>query len=46
MLDDLLTAPSTAMRSYVSKSYGQVTEFLGPNYGARFDGAGNFMNFL
>ena len=46
MLDDLLTAPNTAVRSYVSKSYGQVTEYLGPTYGARFDAAGNLIGFL
>ena len=46
MLDDLLTAPNTAVRSYVNKSYGQVTEYIGPAYGARFDATGNFMGFL
>lgn len=45
-LDDLLTAPNTATRSYVHKSYGQVTEYLSPSYGARFDSAGSFMGFL
>lgn len=46
MLDDLLTATNTATHSYLHKSYGQVTEYLGPTHGARFDAAGNFMGFL
>lgn len=34
------------LQRFVHKSYGQVTEYLGPTYEARFDAAGNLMGFL
>ena len=47
MLDELLTAPNTATRRYVHRSYGPVIEYHGPSYGARFDAAtGRFVGFL
>ena len=46
LVDDLLTAPNTAVRSYVHPSYGQVTEYIGPQYGARWGPNGEFLGFL
>ena len=46
VLDDLLTSPQTAFRSYVHSSYGPVTEYLLPDTGARFGSTGNLMGFL
>ena len=46
LLDDLLTAPNTATRTFTQPGYGQVTEFWGPNYGARFGPNGEFIGFL
>jgi Pretoxin HINT domain len=46
VLDDLLTSPRTAFRSYVDSAHGPVMEFLLPETSARFGAAGNFMGFL
>lgn len=46
ILDDILTNPLTAQRSYVHPNYGPVREFLLPNMGARFEGSGRLIGFL
>jgi hypothetical protein len=46
VLDELLTSPKTAVRSYASKNYGAVVEYIGPKSGARFTDACQFIGFL
>jgi Pretoxin HINT domain len=46
LIDDLLTAPNTAVQRYVHPSFGAVTDFRGPTYGARFGPNGEFIGFL
>ncbi|MEM8925638.1 MAG: polymorphic toxin-type HINT domain-containing protein, partial [Actinomycetota bacterium] len=46
LLDDLLTAPHSAVQRYHHASYGQVVEVWGPNYGARFGPNNEFIGFL
>jgi intein/homing endonuclease len=46
LVDDLLTAPNTATRRYDHPTFGQVTEFLGPQYGARWGPTGDFLGLL
>ena len=46
VLDEILTNPMTAERSYVSPNYGPVREFLLPDMGARFEKFGRLIGFL
>ena len=46
VLDEILTNPMTAERSYVSPNYGPVREFLLPDMGARFEEFGRLIGFL
>jgi hypothetical protein len=46
VLDDILTNPLTAERSYVHPSFGPVREFLLPDMGARFEEFGRLIGFL
>ncbi len=46
VLDEILTNPMTAERSYVSPNYGPVSEFLLPDMGARFEEFGRLIGFL
>lgn len=46
LVDELLTVPNAATRTYTHLSYGQVSEHLGPQYGARWGPDGEFLGFL
>ena len=46
VLDEILTNPMTAERSYVSPNYGPVREFLLPDMGGRFEEFGRLIGFL
>jgi hypothetical protein len=46
VLDDILTNPRTAERSYVHPNFGPVREFLLPDMGARFEEFGRLIGFL
>lgn len=46
LLDDLLTASNTATQRWNHPSFGQVTDFWGPSYGARFGPNDEFIGFL
>ena len=46
VLDDILTHPQTAERSYVDSTFGPVREFLLPDVGARFEQFGRLIGFL
>ena len=46
LVDDLLTAPSTAVQTWNHPSFGQVTDFWGPSYGVRYGPNGEFIGFL